>query len=310
LERILAKIPDSTKAALRQRLEANLGIIADRKALLAALERAINTLPGALIPDKNTEALLKDVCGLEDIPDYKAFLDAARQATESLPKQETTQDLLKGILDDPKKQLDSLRSEIATLPPGPFRSTLHSLMTTNVNNIAEAHQRVEQWFDGKMGSVAARFKQTSRMWVSILALIVTVTLNIDTIAIGAQFWKEPVLIEYASKEVDKLFQDKQDAISSTSASDYRDQIAEKVKTLQALRIPMLWDDGWFGSGLLPGSIDDIKSLWGWKLVGLTISWAAIAQGSSFWYDALKKFKGFQGTASTETQEKGGQGAGA
>ena len=53
-----------------------------------------------------------------------------------------------------------------------------------------------------------------------------------------------------------------------------------VAGLEMADVPLLWQDG----------VPNTAEAWALKALGLLITWAAIAQGSAFWYQILGKVR--------------------
>ena len=149
-----------------------------------------------------------------------------------------------------------------------------------------AQKNIETWLDNVMLSVSALYKGNVRKLVIAASLAVTVALNVDTIEISTYFWKEPIARQLASIEADKILETAKDASGNIVVPEnYQDNI----KVLQDLQIPILWENknpfDYLAEKKTGGKLPI-------KIAGWLITWAAISQGSSFWYDMLKKFKSY------------------
>ena len=140
-----------------------------------------------------------------------------------------------------------------------------------------AQKKLEDWLDGVMSKASDLYSQNVRRVVIAWALIVTLALNVDTIAIGTYFFNEPTAREEAVRIMDKIYEEAT-VDSATGEIKVPDGYQTQIDELTALEIPM-----WWGASAPKGSF------WS-RFFGLLISWVAISQGSSFWYDTLKKLK--------------------
>jgi hypothetical protein len=158
-------------------------------------------------------------------------------------------------------------------------------------------KNIETWLDNVMLSGSSLYKENIRKVVIAVSLVVTVALNVDTIVIGTYFWQEPVARQLAFIEADKVLEASKDENGNIVIPD---NYQGSIRTLQELKIPILWD----GKSPIEYLKPVVKSGGlGLKLLGWVITWAAVTQGSSFWYDTLKKLKSYS-TKPEGTEAKG------
>jgi len=106
------------------------------------------------------------------------------------------------------------------LDKGTKSTTIDSIVSAGLKNLKHAAQRVdteliqlkqdaqnniEDWLDKVIKNGAEIYQRNARIVVIICALIVTVALNVDSIAIGKYFWEEPIARELAMAEADKNY---------------------------------------------------------------------------------------------------------
>jgi hypothetical protein len=167
-------------------------------------------------------------------------------------------------------------------------------LDTDIIQLQEnAKKNIEVWLDQVISSASALYTRNVRIWVILIAFFVTVGMNIDTIAIGKYLYEEPAARELAVKEMDIILEsaEKDQDGNLVLPESYE---AEAAK-LTSLNIPMWWPDD-------KGPIDHLREMseaafWT-KIAGWLLTWAAVSQGSSFWYDILKKLKWFYGKVKT------------
>jgi hypothetical protein len=122
------------------------------------------------------------------------------------------------------------------------------------------------------------FKARARSFVIIFSLGITLLFGTDSIQLAKDLWSDASLREIAAQQ----------AASITSQQPGTDLTAllNQLGTL-SFRI------GWWQSQTLPAPKNPLD----WlnfvllKFVGLFITAVAVSQGSSFWYDVLKKMTG-------------------
>lgn len=142
-----------------------------------------------------------------------------------------------------------------------------------------AQKKIEGWLDSVMSKASDLYTKNVRTVVIVWALAVTIAFNVDTIAIGTHFYNEPAARYQASLMMDKIIEDAELVVdASTGEVTVPDDYQKQIDSLTPLNIPMGW-----GAEAREGDL-------GLRLLGWLITWVALAQGSSFWYDALKKLK--------------------
>jgi hypothetical protein len=174
-------------------------------------------------------------------------------------------------------KLEQIKNTIKGLPDGELKTTLNSLIDATVNDIQTARENVERWYDDMMQNVSRLYTQHARHIAIICALVVTLAVDGDSINVATQLWNQPTLR----------------AAAAAKAEEYLQQAPEDpTKALEelAMPIPILWTTP------LP------QDAQGWlvKILGLVITWVAVSQGSSFWYDVLKRAKSAGSTVSEKT----------
>ena len=159
---------------------------------------------------------------------------------------------------------------------------------------------VENWFDTSMTSASFWYKEKAQTVAFIIGLVIALLVNIDTISITQQLWREPTIRQslIAQAQVAEIDND----INSVAA------LEEKY---EELALPVGWTTepansiaacGWLpGRNVQPGimkagqchiltALPAMNDYWGWvaKFFGYIFSAVAAMQGAPFWFDMLKK----------------------
>jgi di/tricarboxylate transporter len=122
------------------------------------------------------------------------------------------------------------------------------------------------------------FKARARSFVIIFSLLITLAFGTDSIQLAKDLWNDASLRAIAVQQ----------ATSITSQTPTTD-ITALVNQLGALSFKIGW---WQTSAQsAPKNPLDWLSFSFFKLIGLFITAVAVSQGSSFWYDVLKKMTG-------------------
>jgi hypothetical protein len=167
--------------------------------------------------------------------------------------------------------LADIQQAIAKLPDGDLKRSLSEMLNSGVVTVQEMRSRIERWFDDMMAGVSALYKQYARRIVIFIALAVALLLGVDSIQLARYLYLEPVARNALVEQANQIIE--QDGAAEEDALQY-------LTTLQKMELPLLW------SAPLPGSFNE----WLLKILGILITWGAIAQGASFWYQNLKKLR--------------------
>lgn len=171
---------------------------------------------------------------------------------------------------DPSGPLSEIREVIEALPEGRTRTALLGFINSGVGELEAARKLVENWFDDTMNSISLLYKQHARRIAVIVALVVTVAAGADSIEIANTLWQEPALRAVIAAKADKFVEEEPKGDISALLSEFEES-----------KIPILWD---------PDTLPNDAAGWAWKVFGLFLTWVAASQGSSFWYDLLKRIR--------------------
>ena len=131
---------------------------------------------------------------------------------------------------------------------------------------------IESWFDQTMVKAGATFTAHARRIVIVLALAVTLVTGVDSIDIAQQLWNQPNLRAVASAK----------AVEIAEGAELEEDITVLITTLDELQLE--YHNDWWNTRNTAEAPNGIPL----KALGLLITWVAVAQGSSFWYDVMKK----------------------
>jgi hypothetical protein len=73
----------------------------------------------------------------------------------------------------------------------PIGPTLHRLWRTAERDMERFRDGLERWLDGEMSRLGGLYKRTVRWILAIIALVVAVVLNIDTVGLAGDLWENP-----------------------------------------------------------------------------------------------------------------------
>jgi hypothetical protein len=271
--------------------------------MLTALQKEITDL-GARYPELKDSSQLV----LEKTEAHKVQIDAL---IGSLPNAAT-----------PGGDFDKvLRGTLALRVTNPgLRLTLSSLFIGIEDSSGDClgllRTNIESWFNDSMDRLSGRYKRKAQLTAFIVGLLIATLLNVDTISVSNQLWREPILRQAINADALQIL--------NQSGQTNPPAITDLILALQDQSLSISLPVGWtfanstslagsacsfapapgstfgfaFGGGCVR-PVDTPLSVNGWlwsitKLAGLAMTALAAAQGSSFWFDILVKIVNVRG----------------
>jgi hypothetical protein len=201
--------------------------------------------------------------------------------------------------------VQDLRATQGNALPAAAKKALDTLLV-GINDAEEQKKKIEHWFDDAMDAVSGWYKRKANAWLWVIAGVVCVALNADTISIGKMLWDDPTaraaLVQSANEYVAKKVQAQEGANAqgtTQSAADLEKEARARLQavkdartTLNGLSIPLGWcaasESGNTDSSCTPERQWPTGDGWILKLLGLLITVLAVSQGAPFWFDLLQK----------------------
>ena len=175
---------------------------------------------------------------------------------------------------------------------------------------------IESWFNDSMDRLSGRYKRRAQWTGFLVGLVIAAVLNIDTISISNQLWREPVLRQAINANATQIVAQSGQA----SPPPITDLVAGLQNQYLNVSLPMGWvfDNqeslagmgcsfipgtgstfglAWSGGCLRPVDTPLASTGWLWsvtKIAGLLMTGLATTQGSSFWFDVLVKIVNVRG----------------
>ncbi len=197
---------------------------------------------------------------------------------------------------DTKGVGDDLEEKIGGLPiPAGVKYRLLTLVREADNDAIRFRNQLEKWFDDTMARVSGWYKRQTQWVLLIIAVLVTVALNANSLTMGQQLYKDPtvraaVVAQASSTQLTGQTQ-------GSNATDSLNKAANDVESVHALGIPL----GWPSKASDPAHVrfdnfgDWVRNLLGWLL---TIG--AISLGAPFWFDTLSRLSRLRSSGKPET----------
>lgn len=174
---------------------------------------------------------------------------------------------------------DELIALISQLPESEGKAALLNWINQGVTDINLLRARTHAYFSGLMDQAAAAFKANARSIVIVLSLVITLLFGTDSIQLAQDLWANAGLRAVAQAQ----------ALAVAQQPMPPTDLSTLIQQLSALSIRIGW---WQYPPLaLPASPAEWVKLVLLKLAGLGITAVAVSQGSSFWYDVLRKLAG-------------------
>lgn len=164
---------------------------------------------------------------------------------------------------------------------------------------------IEHWYNNTMSQLTDIFKRYSQLFIAVIAFIITLVFNINTVVIADTLWRSPTLrdavVEAANAQV-----------TATNASGTETTlppgttvaqvVEEDISNLTVLNIPIGWTPDELATVGLPAemAMSENRSGEAPSLFVMVIGWAltvgAAMFGAPFWFDLLNKVVSLRGSS--------------
>lgn len=172
---------------------------------------------------------------------------------------------------------EEMTSLVGQLPDSEAKQAMIKWINQGVTNINDLRNRANDYFSGILTQAAATFKANARSIVIILSTILVFALGTDSIQIAKDLWNNAEMRAVAAA--------KATMIAQQEGGDVAD-INQILQNLSETNIRFTW---WHLQDTFPQNSGTPWLKFSiYKLIGLVLSAIAVSQGSSFWYDLLKK----------------------
>jgi len=174
---------------------------------------------------------------------------------------------------------------VNALPEGEVKRSLLALLRRSEEDLSTSRTAIEGWFNDAMDRVSGWYKRRTQLWTIVIAAVLTLVANADTIQITRKLWTDPVLrsavVEEAKARAQKPrptvsveYKDEDDPTNPTVTRNEGNQLSEKERDLLGQLVG--WHSGW-------------RDNWSWLTpLGWIFTILAISMGAPFWFDMLNK----------------------
>jgi len=200
-----------------------------------------------------------------------------------------------GLTGRPKMEAAELKNMINALPNSEGKQAMLKWIDQGVTNVNTLQARANAYFTGIIDQAACKFKANARSFVILLSIAITLVLGTDSIQLAKDLWNNAELRAITAVQADALVQQGNQALDL-------DAIIEELGKLSIVK---------FGWWQMEGALPTEANATDWirfvllKLLGLGLTAAAVSQGSSFWYDIMKKLTTSPTSSSSSSSSSGG-----
>jgi len=273
-------------------------VMESRQTRGAALEKRLKEMAGSLTPELRNLPQIRALRPIRYGNWWNVFgAGTQEKKVEKIPL-ETLVDAffdVSGLTSQGSLGAGELESLISKLPDSEGRQAMLGWVHQGVTTLSELRSRTSAYFAGVLNQAASIFKAKARSCVIISSIVATLLFGVDSVQLAKDLWADAGLRAAAAEQ----------ARVAASQPESPSGLPALVGQLSALSIHIGWwrDQGFPTTSSTPDWIRFVVL----KLLGLGITAAAVAQGSSFWYDVLKKITGAGATttAAASPGDKGG-----
>jgi len=202
-------------------------------------------------------------------------------------------------LDDSRDVLRRARGYVEELGErSPVRRVLISFLDKADGNVDRFRESLESWYDLTMNRVSGWYKRRTQLALIVIATIVTLLANADTLQLGKALWNDDAVrasvVAQAQRAVD---QGNAEPDVGSGVSESAETLSDQVADVSALELPLGWstdpdDPRWF---------DDWQGAVG-KVLGLLATVLALTLGAPFWFDLLSRVSRIRTSGKPERTE--------
>ena len=173
---------------------------------------------------------------------------------------------------------EDLQTGIDSLPPGEVKKSLLAVIQTAGNDIHQAQVNIQSWYEDTMQRVSGWYKKKTQLWTVIVASLLVLCANADTMQITKALWQDPTLRAQMVEQARHRTEAPQNAAGdSPNQNRFKPVTRDDVSELGGV---VGWSHHETVHGFFP---------WADRLLGWLLSIVAVSLGAPFWFDLLNKF---------------------
>lgn len=229
-----------------------------------------------------------------DLPSYIPAKSFATALMDLAARGPVTDDA-KATTDTPIVSLESIRLNVAKINNPYVQRVVLNAIDTAQGDLNKAQASLEAWYDSSMDRVSGWYKRSTQWIILVVAIFVTVSLNINTITITNYLSTDDSARAIVVARASAVSKDTTYFIKSDTTAN---------NELAKLKLPIGWQNGWASIMINPaGGFGAWNGIFG-PLLGWLITALAATLGAPFWFDMLNKVMVIRSTV--KPNEKSGE----
>ncbi len=213
----------------------------------------------------------------------------------------------------------SAGSNATPLLPAALRREFRVLLAEAEHNVELFKVQIEEWFNNGMERVSGWYKRETQFILLILALVLTVSVNADTLKIIRTLWRDPTVRTETVLQAQAYLDQIKPKNAGTNTSDpppddvqaATKKLAEAMNQLNTTALPLGWDkpctessapclpsmQPWPGRSVQAWQGAFTDHILGWLMTAL-----AISLGAPFWFDTLNRVMSIRGAGKSPEEQ--------
>lgn len=199
--------------------------------------------------------------------------------------------------------MPSIRQTLKAMPePGEVAAALEALSLRAGDDQDAFQGYLEDWYNDTMDRVSGWYKQHVQHMLLVVAVLLSITFNVDSIHVGRSLWIEPTLRQTLTTAADAYIRSPPSPeLPPATSPDYpgqkfRSTVDAFNQVSNSLGLPVGWHRSLpeYWSSLRRPTWLTLRSLLQ-SIAGWLITAFALSFGAPFWFDTLNRFMIVRGT---------------
>ncbi len=178
-----------------------------------------------------------------------------------------------------------LETGINNLPNGNVKKSLLALIQTANDNVDQAQRNIEAWYNDTMQRVSGWYKRKTQLWTAIVATVLVLCANADTMQITKTLWRDPTLRAQLVEQAKNRTTPPGQTGVSVEYTDKNNPLSPSIKPVSTDELSTLGDVVGWTRQALPATAGE----WADRILGWFLTIVAVSLGAPFWFDLLNKF---------------------
>jgi len=222
---------------------------------------------------------------------------------------------------NPANDAQALQQGIRTILKPALQTTLKAVLADSNIHLKTDQQKIEAWYDEGMDRVSGWYKRHTHMWIWILAAVITLGLDADSVHIFRTLWTNQAVRTAVVESANRRSQGERpdsllplvvhtqpnDPKASVPVAPHNNDVLTDTERSELSDLLVGWKDvatEWERDSKTKTTGQLVGSLL-LHLLGLIFTMAAVTLGAPFWFDTLNRFMNIRssGRAPDEARDK-------